>query len=195
VATDPHYTNAYTALGALYWQEKKTEQAGEFFGKAAELAPLRSAKRLQYAKFKLQGGDTALARKIVESILEKAPDYLPAEMLLAEIYEQEGKYDDGAAAVDAVIAREASYPDALLLSARFKLAKKEPAKAVTILENARSFFPRSPLIEFQLSQAYLETGAIEKAEAALNLAISWAPEYVEAAMSCSWQAPTSAREG
>ena len=177
---DPRYANACTGLAALYWQEKDFAKAGEFFAKAAELSSLRSAKRLQFAQFKIQTGDLAGGRKILEDIIQKAPDFLSPNMLLAKLDEREGKLDEAEAADSKVLARDPLYPDAMAYSGRLKLAKNEPAKAVTIFEKARSYFPRNPALEYELAQAYLGSGAADKAAAVLNSLLTWAPDFAEA---------------
>lgn len=180
---DPKCANAYTALATIYWAEKDPAKAGPNFSQAAALAPVRSGKRLQYVQFKIRTGDEPGARAILADVLAKAPDYLPARMLLAELEESEKNYAEAQAAVNNIISRDPAYPDALLLSGRLALATNQPARAVTTLEYAQTFYSRYPLLKFELAQAYLGTGASEKAESALTLALALAPDFSDAAMS------------
>jgi len=177
---NPLYANACTGLAALYWQENDLAKAAEFFAKAADLSSLRSAKRLQFAQFKIQTGDPAGGRKILEDISQKAPDLLAPNMLLAKLDEREGKFDEAEAAVGKVLARDPLYPDAMAFSGRLKLAKNKPAEAVTIFERARSFFPRNPALEYELAEAYLGTGATDKAVTVLSSILTLAPDFAEA---------------
>jgi tetratricopeptide (TPR) repeat protein len=112
----------------------------------------------------------------------KTPDFLPASMLLAEIDEEDKRYDESAASVAAVLQRDPGYPDALLLSGRLWLAQGKPEEAVKVLENAKSLYPTYPQVEYLLAQAYLAEGANEKAAVNLGLAVSQAPDFVEAVL-------------
>lgn len=180
---DPTCANAATALGTIRWQQHNLKQAGEYFAKAYELSPVRSGKRLQFVQFKVRTGDIAGARALLKDILAQAPDYLPAGMLMAEIEENERHFDAAEAAVHSVVFRDPSYPDALLLAGRLALAKNDIPQAISSFEFALTFYPHNPILQYELAQAYLATGASEKAEAALNLAVTWAPDFAEAALS------------
>jgi exosortase/archaeosortase family protein len=180
LAVDPKYSAAYTALGALYWEKNDMADAEQAFTKAADLSSARSAKRLQYAQFKIKTGNQDAGRQILLDIVQKTPDFLPASMLLAELDEREKRYDESAASVAKVLARDPAYPDALLLSGRLWLAKGNPEKAAAVLENARKIYPKYPQIEYELAQAYLAEGATEKAANNLNLAVAGAPDFAEA---------------
>jgi len=180
LAADPKNSSAYTALGALYWAKNDAPDADRAFANAAGLSSARSAKRLQYAQFKIQTGNRDAGRQILVDIVQKAPDFLPASMLLAEMDEQEKKFDESAASVARVLARDPRHPDALLLSGRLWLAKGKPERAVAGLEYARKLFPNYPQIEYELAQAYLAEGATEKAANYLSLAVTQAPDFLEA---------------
>jgi len=179
---DPKNSAAYTALGALYWQTNDLAGAEQAFTKASEFSGARSAKRLQYAQFKIKTGDRDAGRKILVDIVQKAPDFLPAWMLLAELDERDKRYDESAASVAKVLARDPGYPDALLLSGRLWLANGKPEKAVAELEDARRIYPDYPQIDFELAQAYLAEGETGKAASYLNLAVAGAPDFAEAVL-------------
>ena len=180
LAADARNSAVYTALGALYWQENDMANAEQAFSKAADLSAARSAKRLQYAQFKIQTGDQEAGRKVLVDVTQKTPDFLPACMLLAELDERAKRYDESAASVAKVLARDPAYPDALLLSGRLWLAKGKPEKATAELENARRIFPNYPQLEFELAQAYLALGETDKAASSLKIAVTRAPDFTEA---------------
>ncbi len=164
------------------WARNDVQDAGQAFAKAAELSSTRSSKKLQYAQFMLQTAGRDAGRKILMDLVHKAPDFLPASMLLAEIDEQDKRYDESAASVATVLQRDPGYPDALLLSGRLWLARGNPEESVKVLENARSLYPTFPQVEYQLAQAYLAEGSNEKAAVNLGLAVSQAPDFVEAVL-------------
>jgi tetratricopeptide (TPR) repeat protein len=182
LSADPKNSAAYTALGALYWAKNDVPDADQAFAKAADLSSARSSKRLQYAQFKIQTGNRDAGRQILEDVVQKAPDFLPASMLLAEMDEQEKKYDEGAALVAKVLARDPGHPDASLLSGRLWLAKGNPEKAVAGLEKAQKIYPNYSQIEYELAQAYLAEGETEKAASNLRRVVIQDPDYVEAVL-------------
>ena len=78
VKLDPKCSDAYSALGNWYVAQKDLKQAEPAFKTAAELAPPRSGKALQYAQFKIMTGDSAAGKQLLEDLVKKTPDYLPA---------------------------------------------------------------------------------------------------------------------
>lgn len=177
---DPKSSAVYTALGSLFWAQKNLPQAEEALKKAAELSPPRSPNRLQYAQFKIQTGDLASAKRLLTEMTRETPDYLPAWLWLAEIAAAEKKFDEGAAFVARVLARDATQPEAMLLSGRLSLAKGENDKAITEFERMRSTYPQSPKVHYQLGLADLAGGDTGKAIASLNQALTLAPDFADA---------------
>ena len=180
LARNPKYAEAHAALASIHLARKNGPLAEQELKLAAELAPVRSAMRLNYAQFKIQNGDPAGGRALVEQITKDAPDYLPAWMLLANLASAEKKYDEALAFVAKVLARDNLYPDALLLSPRLHMAKNEFPVAVSELEKALRVFPNSPQFLYQAGLAFVATGEIKKAMESLNLALNQAPGYTDA---------------
>jgi tetratricopeptide (TPR) repeat protein len=180
LAKNPKYAEAHAALATIHLARKNGPLAEQELKLAAELAPVRSAMRLNYAQFKIQNGDPAGGRVQVEQITKDAPDYLPAWMLLANLASAEKKYDEALALVAKVLARDNLYPDALLMSPRLHMAKGEFPIAVSELEKALRVFPNSPQFLYQASLAFVATGEIKKAMGSLNLALNQAPGYTDA---------------
>ena len=172
---NPKSSAAYSALATVYLVQQDKAKLGEALKSAAEVAPIRSGKMLQYGQFKLQAGDKAGARQILEDLKKKAPDYLPAQSLLAEIAASEKRYDDSAALVAGILAKEPGHPEALLLSGRLKLARGEPDKAIGDFENVLKVYPTSPQALYFLGLAYTATGDKIKAVDRLNQAIKISP--------------------
>ncbi len=125
LAIDPKSSSANYALGALLWERSDLSDADQAFAAAAKLSPVRSARRLAYAEFKSQTGDPEAARRVLEEMTQEAPDYVSAWTLLAEIAGTQKKYDESETLIAKVLSRDPLNPDALLLSARIKLAKGE----------------------------------------------------------------------
>jgi tetratricopeptide (TPR) repeat protein len=179
-ALAPGSSGPYTALGNLYWTQKDLPQAEAAFRQAAELSPARSPKKLQYAQFKIQTGDLAAGKRLLEEVTRNTPDYLPAWVWLAEIAATEKKYDESQTLVDKALARDMLQPEALLLSARLMMVKGDSARAVAALEKMVSVYPNSPQASFQLSRAYAAHGDAGKAADTLSQTIALAPGFAEA---------------
>jgi tetratricopeptide (TPR) repeat protein len=182
LARNPKYAEAHAALASIHFSRKNAALAEQEYRLASEQAPARSALRINYAQFKIQNGDLAGGRALVEQITKDTPDYLPAWMLLANMASAEKKYDESLAFVGKVLARDSLYPDAMLLGPRLRMAKGEFAIAVTELDKALRVFPNSPQFLYQAGLAYVATGEIKKAMESLNLALNQAPEYTDAKM-------------
>jgi putative PEP-CTERM system TPR-repeat lipoprotein len=180
LSLDPKSSAANEQMGILCWLRHDLPQADQAFAAAAELSPARSSKRLEYAQFKIQTGDLAAGKRLLEEMTQKTPDYLPAWMLLAQIAASEKKYDESAALNAKVLARDPIHPEALLLKSRLELEKGETSKAVAELESMLKIYPQSPQVLYQLGLAYLANGETEKAIASLKQAITLAPDFADA---------------
>ena len=180
LATDPKSQPANLALGLVLWNRKDLPNASRAYAAAAEAAPARSVARMQYMQFKLRTGDSAGAKDMLNEMTKIAPDYLPAWMSLAEIATGERNYDAGLSAVAKVLARDFTHPEALLLSARIRMAKGEIEAAVAELEKATKVYPKAPTAHYQLGTAYQAKGDLGNAALSYKIAISLAPEFSEA---------------
>ncbi len=179
---DPKSSAACSALGNLYWSQKNLQAAEPALRSACELAPIRSPRRLQYAQFKIQTGDLPSGKRLLEEIVQKAPDYLPAWSLLAEIAFQEKRYDNCEALVRKILARDSMNYDAMMLSGRLKLAQGETAKAMAEFEKLALVYPRAPYVHYQLALACLVNNETGKARSNLIKAVNLNPDFTEAVL-------------
>jgi len=179
---DPHSSAACTALGVLYWRRKDMADAEQAFAKAADLGSPRSAKRLQYAQFKLQTGDRTGARLILEEVARKAPDYLPALMFLAQLDAAEKRTADSETVVNQVLQRDPTYRDALLLAGGLSLSKGEVTRAVAILSAGAQLYPHDSELLYAFAQAHIAEHKPDAAIGVLNRAVADAPRFAEAAL-------------
>ena len=170
------------ALGNLRWLQNDLVQAEQAFKTAAELAPVRSAKRLRYATFKTKTGDVAAGKRILGEMIQQAPDYLPASLGLAEIALAEKKYDDCASLLKKILTRDQTHFEALLLSGRLKLVKGELAEAMTNFERMAALYPRAPQVHYHLALAQLGTNEVRKAMGSLAQAVALDPNFAEATL-------------
>src|SRR5262249_39953100 len=145
-----------------------------------ELSPFKSSRRLAWVEFKIKTGALGEAKRILEEMNQKAPDYLAASVYLAKIAFAESKYDDCSALLDKVLARDPTNFDALLLRGRLKLARGQSVLALAELERLAKQYPYVPQAHLELAIAQLRNNDPTKAIASLRQAIRLDPELVDA---------------
>lgn len=177
---DAKSADALEALGALSALQKDMKSAGENFKAAAELSPLRSPRWLVYARFKLQAGEPAAARKILDDVVKAAPDYIPALMGLGELALEGKKLDECRATLDKVLARDPDNFDGGMLNARLKYAQADMAGCVAVLERMSKIYLQSTAVHFQLGAAYVAAGDETKAVLSLNRALELDASFPQA---------------
>jgi tetratricopeptide (TPR) repeat protein len=165
---DPQSASAYSVLGKLYLKRMDLTNAASALQKAADLSPVRCQRRLDLAGFKFSSGAKQEARRVLEEITRKAPDYVPAWNDLAELAFEEHKYDECAACVQKVFARDSLDPKAGSLDAILKVLNGKSNEAIAQLERLLGFHGGSPELRYALALAYLVNGKPTQAEAQLN---------------------------
>ncbi len=148
--------------------------------KAADLAPPSSGNGVRYAQFKVLTGDTATGEKLLQDITQKAPDYLPAWLALAQIATSRNDTTNALTLLGNVLSRDPQNFDGLALQGRLELMAGKTAGAVTDLERMAKLFPKVPSVRLQLAQAYLANNQTNEAGDSLNQALTLNPNYAEA---------------
>ena len=179
-ALDPKSSAAWSALGALYLSQTNLTQAESAFKTAADLAPARSHEKLQYAGFKKETGDPAAAKRVLEDMAQKTPDYIPVWMELAKLSAAEKKYDEAAAFLNKLLARDPDNFDALMLGAQVKLAQGNITEATTDLERMSQIYKQASRVYYQLAIAYVAGNENDKAAASLKKALALDANFPEA---------------
>jgi tetratricopeptide (TPR) repeat protein len=177
---NPKYAAAYYSLGNLYASQNKPKDADAAFKTAADLSPVRSSIRLSYANFKIQTGDLAEGKRLIEEITKQTPDYLPAWLRQAEIALAEKRFQDCEALLSQALARDTDNFEALLLRGRLFLVQGQGDKAVAQMDRMSALYDRSPTVFYNLALAHLALDDPAKAIADLNKALSLQPRYPEA---------------
>ena len=188
---DPKSSEVYSVLGTLYWARNELKEADQAFKTAADLAPPRSPTQLRYADFLLKTGATAEAKKILEDINSKLPDYLPPRVYLMKLACAEHRDDDCTARVQKILSQDPSNYDALFQDGLLNLAKGDATKAIRDFEYLSNIY-RNPLVRYQLAVAYLlyaksasdvnSRNAVDNAERSLSDAINLDPHLGQAAL-------------
>jgi tetratricopeptide (TPR) repeat protein len=180
LALDPHSYLAHSFM-AMYWlSAREPAKARQEFKTAAELAPLRSVERLQYAQVIAQSGAVDEAIASLQAIAKAAPDYLPAWNAIAQLTFAQKKYDEALKFVENALNRDAENVDANLLRAKILLAKGQKDQAIEAFKRLEEKYPKFALVDYQLARCYLEKQDVGQAAAYLNKAVAANPDFIEA---------------
>lgn len=180
VGIDEKFAPAHSALAALYVATEQKDLADRAYARAAELSGPRSPRTLQYALFKGQSGDLAGARKILEDVIRKAPDYVPAVLRLADVMASEGHYAEAEGVLKPILGRVPNHPEALLVRSRIYLAEGRPDKAGVDVDLLTRMYPNSPEAHFEAARVFIAKKDLARALDSLHLAIEANPEYWDA---------------
>ena len=179
-ALDPQASIVNAALGALAWSQGEFQQADANFKAASDASPVRSPRRMQYVRFKMQNGDNAGARTLLEDILKSAPDYVPASLAMAEITATDKKYDECADWLKKVEALDPDNFDALFFEGKLDIVRGQITEAISDLDRMAHTYPQIPYVQYLLGSAYLAANDSSKAAGCFNRALELNPNYVDA---------------
>ncbi len=180
LAADPKFAAAHSAMGLLRLGQEDIAGADAELKQSADLSPARSPRRIQYVQFKIRNRDLETAKKLLAELNQQAPDYIPAWLVLAEIYANENKLKEASELLDKALALDPEHVEAHILRGRIYLAQKDYPKAVQEFERLASAFPKMPNLHYELGRAYAAAGDPEKAVGSLEQAVNLAPNYAEA---------------
>lgn len=180
VAADPKSDLARGMVGHVCALRKDFTNADAEFKLAAELSPVRSSHRLRYADFKIGLGQLSEAKAMLNQLVRKAPDYLPAWLRIARVALAEKHYDDCDAALRNVTQREPADVEAILLLANLRLRQNAPDKAVEALEKGLKYYPRFAQFHYHLALARAAQGDLSSALNSLGDALGYQPEFPQA---------------
>lgn len=172
--------DAHVAKAGTYLLLKDLPKAEEYFRKASELAPARSATRLRLADFLTQKRDLDGALAEAERQVKEAEDYLPALLMHARLISAKGDHDKALALLSAVFSRDNNSYEGLLLAAKIQLAKGNIEKAAEVLERLTAGYPNAPGPYVLLAQAHMQGNTPAKAIAVLEKALTVHPQFPEA---------------
>jgi tetratricopeptide (TPR) repeat protein len=192
IKLDPKLAEAHMALGNLYWNRNDLKAAEEEFKTAADLSPSRSLARVRFAEFLLKTGKNAEAKNLLDEIVGKVPDYLPARVDLMKIACTERMDEDCDKRVQNILAQDPINYDALYQDGMLSAAKGDTAKAIREFEYLSNTYDQSAQVRYQLALSYLlyakgatatdAKNAVETAENRLTEATKLAPNFAQAVM-------------
>lgn len=178
-ALDPKSSSAHLALANLALLSLDHAKAELHFKTAAELAPLRSSRRLRYADFKLRSGDLPAARTFLLEITKQAPDYVPAYVRLAELALTERQFDEAAVLGKKVLTLDPGNYDAMLLLAQVRVGKGDLRGALTEFERLATAYPRIPQAHYEVGVAHFLNNNPAKASASLQQVLALHPRHTD----------------
>lgn len=180
VTSSPPPASAFSVLGAIFMSRNDMAKAEAAYAKAAELSELRSPRRIQYALFKYQRGDTTAAKQYLAQTFKDAPDFYPAGLRLAEILIREQKLGEAEALSDQMLSRDGSNHEALALSIRLALARGDTAKALVKANAFVQMYPKAPDAHFEKARVHMERNELSEAVASLNQVLAINPDHDQA---------------
>lgn len=217
---DPKCSQAYYGLANVWLLRQKhnqvkpglkqvepdLQQIESAFKAAADLAPLRSSIRLEYATFKYNSGARDEALKAVWDLTNRVPDYVPAWLFLAQVAAAQQDYKECDALLTSTLARDPVNYAALLLrgnlslakaNARLRegnlaLAKTEGSNAVAHFEQMASMYRGNARVDYNLALAYLMNEDAVRGLTCLNQAVAADTNFADAIL---LQAKLNLRKG
>jgi tetratricopeptide (TPR) repeat protein len=180
IAISPKSSVAHELLANLQLRQNNIADGSQSLKTAAELAPVRSPTPLRYVEFLRDSGDEAGAKKRLEEIIAKAPDYIPAHVQMAQTLFAEKRYDDCGEVLKRILAMAPGHYEAMLMSGRLMLVKKDPVKGLAELEKLARSHGGIAAAHYHLAVAQLLNNDPNKAMASLKQAVTIDPEYAEA---------------
>ncbi|MCB1099822.1 MAG: tetratricopeptide repeat protein [Verrucomicrobiae bacterium] len=169
---EPDSAQAHFALAGRVAAQQGADAALNQYRKAAELAPLRSAVRLESIEFMLRNGDKEEARRRLREIVRDAPDSLGGWRLLAQLAFQDGDTDQARVCLNRLFSRNASDLEGRLLEARLLMGADREQEALQKLAAVRASYPQHPLFELPSARLGLLLGELHLALGQPDLAMA-----------------------
>lgn len=180
IKVDPSMSRAYLSMADLYMLKIDRTKSEEYIKSGSDAAPVRSRDKLRFAEYLFQTGRSNEAKASVEGILARAPDFVPAWVVLAQILNSKGDHTGALAAIEKISSRDPANYEARMEQAQVYLAKNDIAKATTTLEALAKEYPKSPFAKFRLACAYAAVGRWKDAQTPLEQSLIIHPGLVEA---------------
>jgi len=181
IAPDNHRASILLARG--YALEKNFSEAIELYLSLAEKIPNDPELPYQAALLQIGLGDTDIARKSLETSLERNPAYIPALEQVLLLDASEKKFDIASDRLAPLIKKEPDSAILQFLSGKLALAQNDSQAGIYRLKRALSLDPTLRPASYALAQTFLAVGNLEEAQEILNAVIAANPEDLEAIFS------------
>lgn len=172
-AARPENLDALGALGRAYVAVGNAKEAQSVFARMARLAAFEPARQTQIARYQIAANNLSGAAFSAEKALSGQPDYVPAQVILAEIDLRRGEPEKAEQRARAIVKRAPNQAVGYLLLADAAMLRKRYPQA---LEQYRAALDRQPGtdVAMRLFVAYVESGNVAGGIAFLE---SWLAEH------------------
>lgn len=192
IELDPTLSDAHIALGKVLWARQEAEAAEASFLSAYENAGKSAIKQFRYIQFKATIGDRVTASRLLETLLQGTPSFVPGLYLKSQMLADEKNLEEATKTVEKILRLDPYHIEAILLSANLKIRKGENDDAVKQLERLTEIYPGYAMAHYQLALAYLVNNQPIKSSALLTKTLAIDPTHNEAIL---MQAALNARQG
>ena len=151
-----------------------------FLRSAMENSPAHSPAKLQLAISKMQAGENAAAKKILDEILKASPDDTPTWILRGKIALAENDFAECERIAQSVLSWNPRSYDIRLLRARAFVLQRELVKGLAELKLLEDLYPKSPELKYETAVVHVQTGAAAEAMKSLDDALQLNSGYVPA---------------
>ncbi|RLC31028.1 MAG: hypothetical protein DRH37_03975, partial [Deltaproteobacteria bacterium] len=155
-------------LGEVYLKLNQGRDAFEFFSRAATINPDNLEAQLKTGQILLLAKKTGEAKKKAELILQKAPEDIPALILLSAAQVQEKDIDTALKTLKRAASIEPENAKIHLSMGQLYMLKKDFSNARKQYETAKKLSPTSPAPYQNLSLVYRIQGKPDQAESELK---------------------------
>ena len=176
-AVDAKYFAIHAARALIHIARNEPEKADKALQEVVATAPNPMVHEVRWAAFKLQQKDVVGARRLLEGVIQRRGDYLPALLALAHLENSEEKLDAALALANKAVATEPFAGEAMLLAGQIKLQRRDWDGAIVEFERLLSMFQNNPMVHFHLARALVAKGEVNRAIVSLQTAIGINPVY------------------
>jgi len=176
----PQDPQPHTALGLIFRQAKRNEEARQAFEKAAELAPENLWLVDQLVELDLLDKHFDSARQRVHHQFQKTPDLPAAHVLEGKILIAEGKWDLAAAELKKALQLDPNFSSAYDLLVQTYFATNKLSEAASQLQASTSKDPNNASAFLTLALLYERMEKFPQARDAYEKLLSINPNFVPA---------------
>jgi putative PEP-CTERM system TPR-repeat lipoprotein len=176
---NPDNAQALDLLGTAQLTAGETQNAITTYGKLARLVPSNPVVRYRLATAQAAGRSIEPARASLNAALALKPDYLPAEILLASIELDAGRYGEALKITQRMQRQHPQAASGFALQGNVLMAQKQFLPALKAYERAFEI-NRSGLLVVQMHKARSAAGHTQEADAKLRQWLEEQPNDVAA---------------
>jgi len=173
---------AHLALGKIALAKKNFVQAEQEFKAAADLLPEASLGRMTLADYYsfMKNKEAALA--VLNTAIEKDPEFLPALYRLATISLEEQKLDECGKYLETIFKKNPADLDGRLIRSQWALSKGDGALALSDLQELEKVRPNVALVQYLLGLTALQSNDPVQARTRFGEAVKLDPNFKDASL-------------